>query len=163
MGVLATVSGLDAKSLTRHWPLLFLLLGAFLFSRNDPGAWPLGPQGFWESLAEPAVLQHRFFVLLVLAFGVFEWGVRTGRFASSRWQYVFPLLCAVGGGVLLSHSHAMLNLKSELLIEVSTLPWPSSARSSAGAAGSSFDCRRRRTGCPGDSARSRWRSSGWCC
>ena len=122
MGVLATVSGLDAKSVTRHWPLVFLLLGAFLFSRNDPGAWPLGPQGFWESLAEPAVLQHRFFVLLVLAFGVFEWGVRTGRFASSRWQYVFPLLCAVGGGVLLSHSHAMLNLKSELLIEVTHTP-----------------------------------------
>lgn len=106
----------------RHWPLLFLGLAVFLMIRNDPGSWPLGPQGFWEGFTYPEVLQHRVFVLLVIAFGVFEWAVRTGRLASGRWALLFPLLCAVGGGLLLTHSHASLNLKDEYLIEVTHAP-----------------------------------------
>jgi putative copper resistance protein D len=35
---------------------------------------------------------------------------------------VFPLICAVGGGLLLTHSHAMFNLKEEFLTEVSHAP-----------------------------------------
>ena len=35
---------------------------------------------------------------------------------------MFPLLCAVGGGLLLTHSHASLNLKSEFLVEVTHAP-----------------------------------------
>ena len=122
MGLLASIAGIRRQSWPRHWPLLFLGLGVFLFARSDPGAWPLGPVGFWESRWDPAVLQHRFFVVLVVAFAFFEWGVRTGRLTAPRWSYVFPILCAVGGAVLLTHSHAMLNLKSELLIEVTHTP-----------------------------------------
>ena len=70
----------------------------------------------------PDVLQHRFFVLLVIAFGIFEWAVRTGHLAPRPWGYVFPLLCAVGGGLLLTHSHAMFNLKQEFLTEVTHAP-----------------------------------------
>jgi putative copper resistance protein D len=54
-----------------------------------------------------------------VVFGVFEWMVRTGRISSPRSALVFPLLCAIGGGLLLTHSHASLNLKSEFLLEVS--------------------------------------------
>jgi copper resistance protein D len=106
----------------RHWPLVLLGLAGFMLVRNDPGAWPLGPQGFWASMAEPTVLQHRAFVLLVVLFGLFEWMVRAHRLQSSRWALVFPLLCAVGGGLLLTHSHASLNLKSEFLLEVTHAP-----------------------------------------
>jgi len=93
-----------------------------MFLRNDPRAWPLGPAGFWESMTLPDVLQHRAFVLLVVAFGVFEWMVRTGRLAPRPWSYVFPMLCAVGGGLLLTHSHAMFSLKEEFLTEVTHTP-----------------------------------------
>ena len=34
----------------RHWPLVFFGLAAFMLVRNDPGSWPLGPQGFWEGM-----------------------------------------------------------------------------------------------------------------
>src|SRR5204862_379964 len=105
----------------RHWPLALLGLAAFMLVRNDPGAWPLGPQGFWASMAEPTVLQHRVFVLLVVAFGLFEWTVRTRRRRSPRWALVFPLLCAVGCGLLLTHSHAGFPLG--LLPPVDTLGW----------------------------------------
>jgi putative copper resistance protein D len=121
MGLLAIAEHLGLRA-ARHWPLVFLGLATFLFIRNDPKAWPLGPTGFWESLTLPDVLQHRIFVLLVVAFGVFEWAVRTGRLAPRPWGYVFPLLCAVGGGLLLTHSHAMFNLKQEFLTEVTHAP-----------------------------------------
>jgi putative copper resistance protein D len=48
--------------------------------------------------------------------------VRTGRLRAPRWALVFPLLCAVGGGLLLTHSHASFNLKDEYLIEVTHAP-----------------------------------------
>jgi copper resistance protein D len=121
MGILAGLEGAGVK-LARHWPLLFLGLAGLMFVRNDPRAWPLGPAGFWESLTLPDVLQHRMFVLFVVAFAIFEWTVRTGRLHPRPWAYVFPILCAVGGGLLLTHSHAMFNLKEEFLTEVTHAP-----------------------------------------
>jgi putative copper resistance protein D len=121
MGLLATLErrGVGAA---RHWPLVFLAMAVFLFFRNDPRAWPLGPAGFWESMTLPDVLQHRAFVVLVVAFGIFEWMVRTGRLRPRPWSFVFPLIGAVGGGLLLTHSHAMFNLKQEFLTEVTHAP-----------------------------------------
>ena len=48
--------------------------------------------------------------------------VRTGQLTAPGYALVFPLLCAVGGGMLLTHSHASLNLKAEYLIEVTHAP-----------------------------------------
>jgi putative copper resistance protein D len=121
MGLLS-LTELAGVSWARHWPLVFLGLAAFMLVRNDPGAWPLGPQGFWAGMAEPSVLQHRVFVLVVIVFGLFEWMVRTGRLTAPRCALLFPLLAAVGGGLLLTHSHASLNLKTEFLMEVTHAP-----------------------------------------
>ncbi|MEJ0069569.1 MAG: CopD family protein [Pseudomonadota bacterium] len=111
-----------SRAVARHWPLMFLLLAGFLFLRSDPETWPLGDVGFWESLRDPEVVQHRIFVLLICAFAIFEWRVRTGRATSPRAAYVFPLITAVGGLLLLTHSHALANVKEELLIEWTHLP-----------------------------------------
>jgi putative copper resistance protein D len=122
MGLLAIASRTRWGGWARHWPLIFLGLAAFLLVRNDPGAWPLGPLGFWESMKYPEVLQHRLAVLLVVIFAIFEWGVRTGRIRSRRAALVFPLLCVAGGALLLTHSHASFNLKSEFLVEITHTP-----------------------------------------
>lgn len=122
MGLLAVLERTGRARWARHWPLGFLGLAAFLFVRNDPRAWPLGPAGFWESMVLPDVLQHRLVVLVVVGLGVFEWLVRVGRLSRPGWRLVFPVLCAVGGALLLTHSHAMFNLKSEFLAEVSHAP-----------------------------------------
>lgn len=122
MGLLAILHATGRARWARHWPLVFLGLAAFMAVRNDPGSWPLGPEGFWEGWLVATVLQHRLFVLMVVAFGVFEWMVRTGRLRSRRSALIFPLLCAVGGALLLTHSHAALNLKDEFLLEVSHIP-----------------------------------------
>lgn len=122
MGLLASVQGMRWARWARHWPLVFLALAGFMLARNDPGAWPLGPMGFWESMTYPSVLQHRLAILLVIGFGVFEWMVRTGRLRARGCALVFPLVCAVGSAILITHSHALDNLKAEFLIEVTHTP-----------------------------------------
>ena len=121
MGALALVA-LAGVRWAGHWPLLFLGLGAFLLIRSDPEAWPLGPEGFWAGMTDPTVFQHRVFVCLVIAFGLFEWRVRTGRLRASAAALTFPLLCAAAAGLLLTHAHASLNVKAELLVEVTHAP-----------------------------------------
>ncbi len=122
MGMLALLHATGRARWARHWPLVFLGLAAMLLVRNDPGDWPLGPRGFWEGMLRPEVFQHRFFVLLVVLFAGFEWMVRAGRLTAARCALLFPLLCAVGGGLLLTHSHASLNLKEEFLNEITHAP-----------------------------------------
>ena len=106
----------------RHWPLSLLGLAVFLLIRSDPEVWPMGYVGLVESLRDVEVLQHRMFVLLILVFAVFEWSVRTGRLRSPKAALVFPLLTAAGGALLLTHSHAIANVKDQLLIELTHMP-----------------------------------------
>ncbi len=106
----------------RHWPLVLLGLAGFLLVRSDPETWPLGDVGFFESFRDVEVLQHRMFVVLIVAFALFEWGVRTGRLRRPGAALVFPLLTAAGGALLLTHSHAISNVKDQLLIEMSHTP-----------------------------------------
>jgi copper resistance protein D len=121
-GLLAVLARSGRAKWARHWPLAFLGLAVFLFLRADPENWPLGPRNFWQGFAVTDVLQHRIFVLLVVAFAIFEWGVRTGRVVSACAGLVFPSVCAVGGALLLTHTHALSNIKQELLIELTHLP-----------------------------------------
>lgn len=106
----------------RHWPLVFLALAAFIIMRADPENWPLGPNGFWESFDNSEVLQHRAFALLAVAFGLFEWAVRTSRIRSPLAALVFPLICMLGGALLLTHAHSLGNVKEELLVELIHMP-----------------------------------------
>ncbi len=122
MGLLALVAQAGRISWARNWPLAFFGLSAFLFLRSDPETWPLGPVGFWATLADPEVLLHRFFAVLVIALAVFEWRVQTGRVTSGRARLAFPLLIAVSGALLLTHSHSLGNLKEEVLTELSHIP-----------------------------------------
>jgi putative copper resistance protein D len=106
----------------RHWPLAFFGLAAFLLIRADSENWPLGPRGFWESFQVAEVAQHRLFVLLIIAFAVFEWAVQTCRIAPRRAGLVFPLVCAAGGALLMTHSHSLGNVKEEFMAELSHIP-----------------------------------------
>ena len=106
----------------RHWPVLFLALGAFLFLRSDPEVWPLGSIGFWDSMRDSEVVQHRIFVVLIVGFAVFEWRVRAKELVRSKAALVFPLMTALGGALLLAHSHQISNVKEQLLIEITHTP-----------------------------------------
>jgi copper resistance protein D len=122
MGVLALLSRSRYFPWAKNWPLMFLGLAVFLFLRADPENWPLGPNGFWESFAVTDVLQHRLAVLLIIIFAAFQWMVETNRLKSHAAALVFPGVCALGGVVLLTHTHALSNVKEEMLVELSHTP-----------------------------------------
>ena len=103
----------------RFWPLGFIALGVFLFFRADAESWPMGPLGFWESMSENGeILQHRLATLLVLALGTMELRARLTKNPNSLLPYVFPILSAVGGLMLLTHSHVGFQAKTAFLIQV---------------------------------------------
>lgn len=106
----------------RHWPLGFLVLGVFLMFVSEPEVWPLGPVNFWASLRDVEVLQHKAVFTLVIAFALFEWGVNTGRIKDQRAALVFPLLVGVGSILLLAHSHPIIDIKDQLLVEMTHTP-----------------------------------------
>ncbi|AJA64836.1 MULTISPECIES: copper resistance D family protein [Bradyrhizobium] len=122
IGLLALIEHFRWGRWAKHWPLLFLGMAAFLFFRADEQAWPLGPAGFFESLRDPEVAQHRIFVLLIAVFGIFEWRVRLRGGKAGPAALVFPLTTALGGALLLTHSHSIANIKDQLLIEMSHTP-----------------------------------------
>lgn len=121
IGILSLLNAAGVRW-AKHWPLMFILLAVFLFLRSDPEVWPLGEEGFFTSFRDIEVLQHRVFVVLIAAFGIFEWRVRVAREVKPWTRLVFPLLCAGGGVLLLTHSHAIANLKDQLLIELTHTP-----------------------------------------
>ena len=122
MGILALLSRSRYFAWAKIWPLAFLGLAVFLFLRADPENWPLGPNGFWASFGEAEVLQHRLAVLLLIAFAAFQYLVETKKLKSQGAALVFPIVCIVGGMVLLTHSHSLGNIKEELLAEMNHTP-----------------------------------------
>jgi copper resistance protein D len=119
-GALAFVARFKGQRWAGNWPLLFLALVVFILLRGDPEAWPLGPRPFWVSFAEPEILEHRLFAVLIAAFAIFEWAIETGRLKSRRAALVFPALCALGGALLLTHTHGFGDdAKNEMLVELS--------------------------------------------
>lgn len=119
MGLLAMLSYLRAPIFrwARYWPLGFVGLGFFLFFRSDAETWPLGPIGFWEStFGNGEVFQHRIATLVAFIIGFMEMRART-NLRARKLQYVFPMLCAFGGILLLTHAHAEFELRSEYLIQ----------------------------------------------
>jgi putative copper resistance protein D len=122
IGVLALLSRSKYFPWAKMWPLIFFGLALFLFLRSDPENWPLGPNGFWESFTSSEVLQHRVAVVLVIMFAIFQWRVETNRLQSHFAALVFPAVCALGGVMLLTHTHPLRNVKEQLLIELSHTP-----------------------------------------
>jgi putative copper resistance protein D len=121
-GLLALLARSPRFRWAQYWPLLFIALAVFIVLRADPENWPLGPRSFWASFASPDVLQHRTYALLIVAFALFEWAAETNRIKVRAACYVFPLLCAVGGALMMTHSHPLSNLKDSMLIEMTHTP-----------------------------------------
>jgi putative copper resistance protein D len=122
MGLLVLLEKTGKAPWARHWPLLLIVLAGFLFLRSEVEGWPIGSMTLAESLRDPEFIQHKAFMILMTAFAVFEWSVRN-RLMQNGWaKYVFPLLCAVGGMMLLTHSHSIANVKELLLTEMTHMP-----------------------------------------
>ena len=122
MGLLALLARTGKAPWAEFWPLLLIGIAVFIFLLADTECWPVGWKGFWACWADPEVFQHRMAALVCVGFAVFELRVRKQKKDNDPWAMVFPLMCALGGAVLLTHSHAIVNVKENLLVELSHVP-----------------------------------------
>jgi putative copper resistance protein D len=122
MGLLALLARTGKAPWAEYWPLLLICIAMFIFIRADTESWPVGPQGFWACWLKPEVFQHRVAALVCIGFAFFELRVRRTEHADSATALVFPLMCALGGALLLTHSHPIINVKENLLVELNHVP-----------------------------------------
>lgn len=113
-GLTALVAGLQWPC--RTWlrfvpPLVLLGMVEFLFLRNDPEAWPVGPVGLWASLKDPEVLQHRVFLLLLLAIAIVELLRAADRLPPILQTFALPGLAVSGGVYLFFHKHGGIGME----------------------------------------------------
>jgi copper resistance protein D len=121
-GLLAFLSRFRGMRWARFWPLTFAGLSIFILLRADPENWPLGPRPFWASFSAPDVLQHRAAAVLILGFAAFECAVQAGKLRARWASMIFPVMCATGAVVLLTHNHAPSDMTADLLASMSHTP-----------------------------------------
>jgi copper resistance protein D len=122
MGLLALLARTGRAPWAQYWPLLLIGIAGFIFLQADSECWPIGWKGFGACWVDPEVFQHRLAALVCVGFGVFELHVRKHVREGNTLALVFPLMSAIGGAVLLTHSHATTNVKENLLAELSHVP-----------------------------------------
>lgn len=122
MGLLALLARTGKAPWAEYWPLLLVGIAIFIFLQADTECWPVGWKSFGACWADPEVFQHRIAALVCVGFAVFELRVRQQKRDGGGMALVFPLMCAAGGAVLLTHQHAISNVKENLLVELSHVP-----------------------------------------
>ncbi len=122
MGVLALLARTGKAPWAEYWPLLLIGIAVFIILQADSECWPVGWKSVGACMADPEVFQHRLAALVCVGFAIFELKVRRRNRENDRLALVFPLMCAAGGAVLLTHSHAITNVKEALLVELSHVP-----------------------------------------
>jgi len=122
MGLLALLARSGKASWAEYWPLLLIGIAIFIVLQADSECWPVGWKSIGACMVDPEVFQHRLAALVCVGFAVFELRVRKRQQNNDAMALVFPLMCAAGGAVLLTHQHAITNVKENLLVELSHVP-----------------------------------------
>lgn len=110
---LELLEGEQAGMVRLGWPSCLILTGGYNLIWSDKLAWPIGPSGLAESLADPQVLQHKTLAVAVLTLGVIDLLRRLKKATHSAWLFLFYGIAMFTGGILLlhdsgvaSHAHA---------------------------------------------------------
>lgn len=122
MGLLALLARTGKAPWAEYWPLLLIGIAIFIILQADSECWPVGWKSVGACMVDPEVFQHRMAALVCIGFAIFELRVRRRQRENDRLALVFPLMCAAGGAVLLTHQHAISNVKENLLVELSHVP-----------------------------------------
>jgi len=107
-GLTALIAGLQwpRRTWVRFVPAMVLFgLAEFLFFRNDPETWPVGPMSFSASLHNPEDLQHRIFLLLVVLIAVIELLRAADRLPPLLAKFGLPICGTFGAVYLFFHKH----------------------------------------------------------
>jgi putative copper resistance protein D len=89
------------------WPLPLLVLGLYFLFFSDRYAWPFGTMSLQDSLANPEVLQHKTFALIMVALGVIELLRQQQILSGVAWIWGFHLIMILPALLLLAHGSIM--------------------------------------------------------
>ncbi|MSO92603.1 MAG: copper resistance protein CopD [Rhodospirillales bacterium] len=118
IGVIALADRSGRVPWARYWPLGFVALAAFVLVRADTEGWPYGDMSWLDALQRANTFQHKLAFLLTAGLGVMEWRARAAE-ARPWLPYVFPVLCFVGGIMMLTHAHSAFEVKTDYLVQAS--------------------------------------------
>lgn len=96
-------------------PMMLFGLAELLILRADPKAWPSGPVGFWISFRDRSVVDHRTFVLLIIAIGVVELLRAADRLPKLLQIFALPALALFGAIFLFFHKHG--GLAAQMIVQ----------------------------------------------
>jgi hypothetical protein len=107
-GLTALLAGLQWPR--RTWwrfapPMMLFGLAEFLFFRNDPETWPVGPKSFWATMHNAEDFQHRVFLLLIILIALVELLRAADRLPDLAAKYALPALGGFGAVYLFFHKH----------------------------------------------------------
>jgi hypothetical protein len=106
ISLLEVLNGLRFRQIGFLWPASLLILGGYMVLLSDPAAWPVGPLGLTESLADPTVLQHKTFAIILVALGLLDLLRRLGLLTTPGWRVAFYAVALLPGVMLLVHTAA---------------------------------------------------------
>ena len=117
LAILAFIDCMRWAHWARHWPILFVGFSVMIVIFANPDHWPLGPISFTDSLKDTEVVQHWLAGWVAFGLGWFEWLARQGKLGKPNLRFLFPVLCIVGGLILLTHSHSLSELRTEFMTQ----------------------------------------------
>ena len=117
LAIMAFIDLMRWASWARHWPILFIGFSILIVVFANPDHWPLGQISLIDSAKDTEVIQHWLAGCVVFGLGWFEWFVRQGKLKRPKLRFLFPVLCIVGGLILLTHSHNQNDLKTDFLTQ----------------------------------------------
>ena len=117
LAILAFIDCMRWAHWARHWPILFVGFSVLIVIFANPDHWPLGPISFTDSLKDTEVVQHWLAGWVAFGLGWFEWLARQGKLGKPILRFLFPVLCIVGGLILLTHSHSLSELRTEFMTQ----------------------------------------------
>lgn len=89
-------------------PVLFIAAGLFLAAWSDAEIWPRGNLS-WTWLSHDAeALQHKFYAVLLIVFGLAEYVQSTPTLRRPWLRMATPVLCVIGGASLFLHHHGSM-------------------------------------------------------
>ena len=106
ISLLEVLNGAQSRRIGFLWPASLLILGGYMVLFSDPAAWPVGPLALAESLADPTVLQHKTFAIILVALGLIDLLRRLGLLSTHGWQVAFYAVALLPGVMLLAHTAA---------------------------------------------------------
>ena len=117
LAILAFIDCMRWAHWARHWPILFVGFSILIVIFANPDHWPLGHISFTDSLKDAEVVQHWLAGWVIFGLGWFEWLARQGKLGKPNLRFLFPVLCMVGGLILLTHSHNLSELRTEFMTQ----------------------------------------------